>query len=156
MVPWESYALGIKLFMSLSLFILISISAFAEDQPTLPTCPIGTDGAPNLRDPGIASGAQCRGACGEDCPSDRCDQVADVTIPVSDSAGNQYNCVYRNVLNCLTHQGCVDHDACYDSCAVAGESSLYGSCHRRCNDECFERWGSAQCGAWADIAGYSG
>ncbi len=129
---------------------------------SLPTCPIGTDGAPNLIDPGIASGAQCRGACGEDCPSDRCDPVAHITIPIYDASGQQYNCVYNNVVRCLTHQGCQDHDACYDKCAEpissggAGETSIYGSCHQKCNSECFNKWGYAQCGAWSDLAGYVG
>ncbi len=122
--------------------------------PTLPTCPIGTDGAPYLRDPGIASGSQCRGACGSDCPADRCDPVADITIPVYDSSGTQYNCTYNNVLNCLTHEACREHDACYDRCAASGESSLIGACHRACNDDCFNRWGYAQCAAWSDVVGY--
>lgn len=138
------------------LTLLTVISTFCEAQPNLPICPIGTNGAPNLRDPGIASGAQCRGACGEDCPIDRCDQVADITIPVSDSAGKEYTCIYKDVLNCLTHQGCRDHDACYDGCAASGENSLFGPCHQKCNNECFEKWGNAQCGAWSDITGYRG
>jgi|WetSurMetagenome_2_1015567.scaffolds.fasta_scaffold363739_1 hypothetical protein len=121
---------------------------------TLPTCPIGTDGAPNLRDPGIASGGKCRGACGEDCPSDRCDPVAHIIIPVYDTSGLQYNCVYNNVVSCLTHQGCRDHDACYDRAATAGEKSLYGPLHLKCNQECFDTWGYFQCGAWSDLAGY--
>ncbi|MDD1775839.1 MAG: hypothetical protein LUP94_00630 [Candidatus Methanomethylicus sp.] len=128
----------------------------AEDQLALPTCPIGTDGAPNLRDPGIASVAQCRGACGEDCPSDRCDPVEHIVIPITDAQGQQYNCVYNNVISCLTHQGCRDHDACYDKCAETGESSLFGPCHIECNRECFVKWGDAQCNAWADYAGYVG
>jgi hypothetical protein len=127
-----------------------------KDQPTRPICPIGTDGAPNLRDPGIASGAQCRGACGEDCPSDRCDPVEHIEIPVTDASGQQYTCVYNNVVSCLTHQGCRDHDACYDRAAEAGESSLYGPLHQKCNQDCFDTWGYAQCGAWSDIAGYVG
>ncbi len=127
----------------------------ADGQP-LPICPIGIDGAPNLIDPGIVSGSKCRGACGEDCPSDRCDPVAHIIIPVYDASGQQYNCVYNNVVRCLTHQGCRDHDACYDKCAEAGETSLYGSCHSKCNSECFDKWGYTQCGAWSDITGYVG
>lgn len=128
----------------------------SEDQATLPICPIGKAGAPNLRDPGIASCAECRGACGEDCPSDRCDPMKHIVIPITDTSGQQYNCVYNNVVSCLTHQGCRDHDACYDKCADTGESSIFGPCHQKCNSDCVVKWGVAQCNAWADYTGYVG
>ena len=148
-----------------AIFCILIIGLLCFDLQTaygqsLPTCPIGMDGAPNLRNPGIASGSECRGACGEDCPSDRCDPLAHIVIPIYDASGQQYNCVYNNVVRCLTHNGCQDHDACYDKCAEpissggAGETSMLGPCHLKCNDDCYNKWGRAQCGAWSDVAGY--
>lgn len=132
-----------------------SISALGQTAfSDMPICPVGTNGAPNLKDSGILSGSLCRGACGSDCPEDRCDKIADITLPVTNAAGQQYNCVYKNVVNCVTHQGCRDHDACYDKCAGEGMNNLFDSCHRKCNDECFQKWGDVQCGAWSDALGY--
>ena len=45
-------------------------------------CPIGTDGAPQLRQTGLSSGAECRGACGMDCPDERCKPLGDWPIKI--------------------------------------------------------------------------
>jgi hypothetical protein len=130
-------------------------------QVELPKCPIGIDKAPYLKNPHIASGGECRGACGEDCPSDRCDEVKDIEIPVFDTEGNEYKCVYKNVINCLSHEACKVHDACYDKCAEEGYTVVWDTlsggpdeCHDKCNQDCFKKWGETQCVVWADIAGY--
>jgi antitoxin component YwqK of YwqJK toxin-antitoxin module len=128
----------------------------------LPKCPMiktpdepNPYGAPLMQNPEIASGAKCRGACGEDCPSDRCKSVPDVEIPVDDSG--ELVCVYRGVIECPTHQGCRDHDACYDKCAEEGHTVVFklpggpDECHSACNQECYDKWGKCQCAAWADI-----
>lgn len=134
-----------------SLFFGLQIAL--GEAPTPLTCPIGTQGAPNLRDPHIASGSLCRGACGLDCDPNRCNNVADVRIPVTDSAGNQFICVYKNVVECLTHDACRTHDACYDRAAEAGEMNLTGTLHQQCNQDCINRYSAAQCAAWTGIGG---
>jgi hypothetical protein len=134
-----------------SLFFGLQIAL--GDSPTPPICPIGTQGAPNLRDPHIASGSLCRGACGLDCDTNRCNNVADVTIPVTDSAGNQFICVYKNVVECSTHDACRTHDLCYDRASEAGETDLTGVRHQQCNQDCINKYDSARCAAWTGIGG---
>ena len=98
-------------------------------------CPIGTSGAPALIDPGLSSGAKCRGACGMDCPDHRCEPVDDAIIVIQDPRGI---CTYKHVLECSSHAGCKAHDACYDVCTESkGETSLSGPCHSACNSECY-------------------
>lgn len=108
-------------------------------------------GAPLMQNPEITSSGKCRGACGEDCPSDRCEEVEDIEIPIADMGDHQAVCVYSGVIECPTHQGCRDHDACYDECAAGGNNSLIDDCHLKCNDKCFDTYGECQCAAWADI-----
>lgn len=145
--------------VSLITFVILAFpSAFGESSLT---CPIGNAAdptesnvdAPYLRDPSITSNALCRGACGEDCPSDRCRSVDDVRIPRVDDLGDQYFCVYKNVIACPTHQGCRDHDACFDRAAEAGEESIYGPLHRDCNYECIRNWTIAECVGWSQVIG---
>ena len=91
---------------------------------TPPTCPIGGL-APLLRDPHLPSGALCRGACGPDCPSS-CAAQPNVTLCIPDSTGHCHvSCTYSSVIECGSHAGCREHDACYDRCAaILGETSL--------------------------------
>lgn len=117
-------------------------------------CPIGTNNAPNLIDPGIASGAKCRGSCGQDCPPDRCDLLKDadgnmqpLTVVIKDPRGV---CTYNNVLVCPMHPGCVEHDACFDICAEGGQNSMTDQCHMRCNVDCVQQYGFTNCVLWAD------
>lgn len=131
----------------------------------LPKCPMiktpdepNPYGAPLMQNPEIASGAKCRGACGEDCPSDRCKSVPDVEIPVKDLGDTQAVCVYSSVIECPTHQGCRDHDACYDKCAEEGHTVVFelsqggpDECHSACNQRCYDKWTNCQCYAWADV-----
>lgn len=117
-------------------------------------CPIGTDGAPELRDMGLSSGALCRGACGIDCPAHRCTPESDIVKAINQGTADQGICTYTNVVTCNTHEGCRDHDECYDYCTEArGETSLMGECHRFCNGECFDEWGEGDCALWADMPG---
>ncbi len=73
------------------------------------------------RDPGIARGSLCRGACGTNCDNCKTDEVK-VTVPGG-------TCTY-NILSCPCHQGCIEHDKCYDKCADEGEGSR---CNRKCD-----------------------
>lgn len=117
-------------------------------------CPVGTDGAPDLRNTGLTSGALCRGACGIDCPSHRCEPQEDYVKVINKGTASQGICTYSNVVSCDSHQGCRDHDACYDVCTESvGEPSLLGPCHAVCNDDCFTMFGYTSCALWADMPG---
>lgn len=97
------------------------------------------------KDPGIPSGAKCRGACGPDC--DYCSEPEDKVEcePVGD---RHVYWTYPNYVECGSHQGCRDHDACYDWCAAIGESTIWGPCHRVCDFECFCSYNAPQCVGW--------
>jgi hypothetical protein len=111
-------------------------------------CPIGTDGAPQLRQTGLSSGAECRGACGMDCPDSRCKPLGDWPIKIEGGT-----CTYKNMTECPAHKGCIDHDACYDYCTEkAGDNSVvFGHCHGLCNGRCYDEYGVVQCSKWADL-----
>jgi hypothetical protein len=113
-------------------------------------CPIGTDRAPQLRNTGLSSKAECRGACGMDCPADRCEAAADVNIVVTGGV-----CTYKDVKVCSAHKGCIDHDACYDYCTeiVGDDSVVFGHCHGLCNGRCYDEYGILQCSKWAALPG---
>lgn len=117
-------------------------------------CPIGTGGAPELRNAGLSSSALCRGACGIDCPSHRCEAQPDYIRVINQGTKDQGICTYTDVVACDSHQGCRDHDSCYDGCVASrGETSLLGPCHRACNDDCFNTFGYTNCALWADMPG---
>lgn len=132
--------------------ILSTISAppAAPACGTPPACPIGGT-APLLRNPHIPSGALCRGACGPDCPP-TCTPQPDVHLCVPDSSGSCHHvCTYTNVIECGSHQGCRDHDDCYDRCAAAGERDLCyagGTCHCGCDMACIRAHGFGNCNRW--------
>jgi hypothetical protein len=119
-----------------------------------PPCPrgdvvLGGD-APLPINPLIPGGGLCRGACGRDCPP-TCKPAPDVTLCVSDFLGVcHYSCVYENVLDCPTHEGCRVHDACYDVCEEAGEPFGFprGPCHAACDQDCFNTYGQLACFEW--------
>ena len=115
-------------------------------------CPIGTGGFPRLRQTGLSSGAECRGACGMDCPESRCVNLDDVQVQV-----NGGTCTYKNMKVCPAHKGCIDHDACYDYCTEkAGDNSvMFGHCHGLCNGRCYDEYGVVQCSKWAALPGVS-
>jgi hypothetical protein len=113
-------------------------------------CPIGTGGAPQLRQTGLSSGAECRGACGMNCPEERCKPIDEKIIGV-----NEGRCTYKNVTSCNSHKGCRDHDACYDYCSEkAGDNSVvFGHCHGLCNQRCYDEYGYTNCFLWAALPG---
>jgi hypothetical protein len=110
-------------------------------------CPIGEQGAPQLKDPGYTSGALCRGACGSDCPPNRCTETDEViSLPIEGGT-----CYYSNVVKCPTHKGCRDHDCCYDWCSELGETDITGVCHSECNQRCYNEYGRVNCTAWSNL-----
>lgn len=132
---------------------VIAGNALSKGSYTGP-CPIGTNGAPQLRNPELGSKALCRGACGPDCPAGRCTDQADIiNLPSLDGTGT---CTYRHVTSCPTHQGCQEHDACYDWCESNGHTSMIDGCHLQCNQRCYDTYGRGTCTPWADIPGRVG
>lgn len=114
-----------------------------------PPCP---DVPPGVlpKNPLIASGSLCRGACGPDCPSS-CAPLNDQHLCVQDSHGCNYLCVYH-VISCGSHAGCRTHDDCYDACAESeNETELCtsaGICHCRCDLGCRSNYGIVNCTSW--------
>ncbi len=94
--------------------------------------------------PGIPSGAQCRGACGGDCPAS-CTPAPTLNVCEDDADLCEHvDCAYMGV-TCGTHMGCRVHDDCYDACAAAGAS---WTCWRQCDLDCLNTYG-LPCGSWA-------
>ncbi|MBS3814438.1 PKD domain-containing protein [Candidatus Bipolaricaulota bacterium] len=91
---------------------------------------------PFLQEPDIPSGADCRGACGGNCPV-TCTDSSDIQLVIEypDNSDNYYLVTYEDVKNCGTHAGCRWHDWCFDRCVeVYGETDVkMGRCHTVCN-----------------------
>jgi hypothetical protein len=140
-------------------FILVLIGILLLVIPAMAAytgpCPIGTNGAPALIDPGLSSGAKCRDACGQDCPDERCDLLVDsggAAMPLIVTIENPRGiCTYNNVLECPTHSGCQIHDDCFDKCTeTLGMYSMTDSCHMSCNKDCVSKYGLTNCVLWTD------
>lgn len=99
------------------------------------------------RDPGIASGSTCRGACGPNC--DTCTSVPEYyyTDPVT---GTDW--LYRNWQECGSHDGCRQHDAAFDWAAAVhgevGDGAMMKPWHMAANMECACVYNLVQCGGW--------
>jgi hypothetical protein len=100
-----------------------------------------------LKNPGIPSGAQCRGACGPDCET--CEPTP-VYRYVDPATGDTWE--YTNYQVCGTHAGCRQHDAAFDwAAAVHGETgpdAIYQTWHMRANIECACDYPAGNCIGW--------
>jgi hypothetical protein len=107
----------------------------------------GTRARPKLKAPDGPAGAQCRGACGPDCP-DSCRSVGTYVerFEVGDCG---YLVEFPNVLLCGTHEGCRIHDACFDAAVANGETELGGPRHVSCNEQALTRYGPVRTTSWA-------
>ncbi|MBU1242596.1 hypothetical protein KKD52_17750 [Myxococcota bacterium] len=113
--------------------------------PTL-SCDETQGGSHSPVDPGLASGALCRGTCGEDCHENACSAAAENTTCSYDSSSNYHlECTF-STMSCGSHQGCRAHDDCYDACAASGAS---WTCWRQCDMACISSYGVIACGGWA-------
>jgi Domain of unknown function (DUF4157) len=93
------------------------------------------------QNPRIASGSLCRGACGADCPK-TCTKAPTQTFSVPDSTGACHaTCTYDG-LHCGSHQGCREHDACYDAANGFLE-------HRVCDGAAIKKYGLMKAQSWA-------
>lgn len=106
------------------------------------------------RDPKRASGAKCRGACGEDCKT--CDSYKTYRYTDEDT-GIVWK--YTNFEDCPTHKGCRDHDAGFDWAAdKKGESkknegvipSFLKYWHMMANLECACNYEMRECVGWVN------
>lgn len=95
-------------------------------------------------------GAKCRGACGPDCWT--CADPEDVVecVPRTNADGEPAHdlWLYPNYQECDTHQGCRDHDACYDYCKSGASSLDPFVCARLCDLECACDYPPLQCASW--------
>ncbi len=102
------------------------------------------------RDPGIPSGAHCRGACGPDCVT--CQPSPNFRYPDPDT-GELWE--YDNMQICPTHDGCRQHDAAFDWAAdkkgETGDWAIVYPWHMAANIECACNNLAGNCIAW--IAG---
>ena len=106
----------------------------------------GTRRSPKLKDPGAPGGAKCRGACGVDCPS-TCKNVG--TYREQYVVGKTgYLIEFPNAILCGTHQGCQDHDACFDAAVGQGEEPLSAPIHTECNVKALKKWGRENTMSW--------
>jgi hypothetical protein len=74
------------------------------------------------RDPKLTSGSLCRGTCGVNCPEGTCDAPEDLVVCQNRGDRHVWH-TYTNYATCGAHQGCMDHDACYD---MAAEMPIWG------------------------------
>jgi hypothetical protein len=115
----------------------------AQAEPACPAAPPGF----LPQNPGIASGSQCRGACGANCPA-TCRPVTSPTVclewQTADCLWHAKVCTYP-AQECGSHLGCRVHDSCYDGCATA---RFPAACRRSCDLACVRTHGARQCRAW--------
>lgn len=100
-------------------------------------------------------GARCRGACGPDCDPDACDTSVALEC-LTDGYGapsGERQTLFR--YTCGSHEGCRDHDACYDDCnagwGCGGVSSWV--CRRGCDAACLATYCpggqlGCECSSW--------
>lgn len=103
------------------------------------------------RAPAIGSGHACRGACGPNC--DTCsspeNKVHCEPRPAADGGEGHNLWIYPNYQECNSHQGCREHDACYDWCSSGGPGGLGPMlCRRLCDFECACNYPPYQCIEW--------
>ena len=101
-------------------------------------------------------GALCRGACGPDCTPNNC-QVGSVDRQCSrNSDGTNNGMATSNVkLSCGVHQGCIDHDQCYDDCHKDNGCGTWAaaSCRRGCDTAAAGTWGVENATSWMNGGG---
>lgn len=108
------------------------------------------------RDPGLASGAKCRGACGIDCPENNCDPPADLVVCQNMGDRHEWH-TYHDYSTCGVAQGCLNHDACYDAAAempIWGFGGvMFGPMYRVCDLEALCGYSFKQAVTWAGGGG---
>ncbi|HEV2915032.1 MAG TPA: DUF4157 domain-containing protein [Pyrinomonadaceae bacterium] len=102
------------------------------------------------KDPGFASGSECRGACGPDCITCESNPVHRHTDP---ETGEVWE--YTNFQDCNSNEGCRAHDAAFDWAAAEkgeiGSGAIVMPWHMAASIECLCNNLGGNCIAW--IAG---
>ena len=60
--------------------------------------------------------AKCRGACGADCELENCLRTVEHRCEVDDQGRKTGYDERYLIYDCGLHEGCIEHDACYDTC----------------------------------------
>ena len=60
--------------------------------------------------------AKCRGACGPDCILSNCRHTEERRCEKDEQGRNTGMVVIADVYDCGLHEGCIEHDLCYDAC----------------------------------------
>lgn len=88
-------------------------------------------------------GSGCRGSCGADCTSNNCQE-----IPMRETICGQSVSFTRYI--CGVHQGCIDHDICYDECTRDNSTSVGKfACLRGCDGDAIEAHGLCNTYGWS-------
>ncbi len=72
-------------------------------------------------------GALCRGACGADCDPDNCSFSKENRCEKDENGQNTGNVFRVVVFECGLHQGCINHDDCYDRCNLANGCNTWSA-----------------------------
>jgi len=104
------------------------------------------------RDPGIPSTSLCRGACGPNCET--CTELGNKPVCIDDG-GRHHWLIYRDLCDCPTHDGCKEHDACYDWSHDGASLPPFLS-QRLCDLECVCNHPASDCIGWIFGIGGSG
>ena len=95
---------------------------FVRNASVLPSVkPEAMEEAGTIRDEYGPCEAKCRGACGVDCTLTNCKYNQGYRCVVDENGKNTGKRGRFDIYDCGVHQGCIDHDACYDQC-----NSKYG------------------------------
>ena len=105
---------------------------------------------PSQLEPTFSSGSLCRGTCGPDCMtcSSPYDRVQCVPKTNEDGTTGHEIWVYPNYQKGPTHEGCREHDACYDYCSSGASPLGNGLCARLCDMECMCNYPPFNCLSW--------
>ena len=96
-------------------------------------------------------GSMCRGACGADCEENNCGEKREEWRCVQEDGRNTgYKQLWVSY-TCGEHEGCVEHDECFDNCkAQFGVGSWdAGFCMRGCDLQAASGYGALQGIDWA-------
>jgi hypothetical protein len=108
--------------------------------------------------------AKCRGACGADCEPNNCISTAELRCVKDENGQNTGYVEHVFIYDCGVHQGCIDHDACYDECnrtygcdtwaaAICRHGQWTGAAlvfeNGYCDQRAIEQYGLAIASAWA-------
>jgi hypothetical protein len=97
------------------------LSFAAVMAPAVPSPLIASDSGPEaapatVRDVVGPCSALCRGACGPSCTPNNCTRTRESECEKDEQGQNTGTVIFIDKFNCGLHQGCIDHDACYDQC----------------------------------------